>query len=387
MANIKYRELKRRYELDGAQKTVEHLSEALAKQELRADDFSLRDLAEALVPNGSEWVRELNPNVGSLAESFQGVDVSAFASIAGQLIYSRILESYQSEVFCLSKLITTIPTRLNGEKIPGFASIADAAVEIEPGAAYPNVGFGEDYIETPETTKRGLIVPVTREAVFFDRTHVVLNRASEVGETLALNKEKRVADMILGVSNLYQWNGTAYSTYYAASTASAPWVNMLSDNALESLENVDAAENLLASALDPNTGEPILSEANVALVSPAKRRIANALLRGANLSCADGTLRSIPNPFEKISVVSSRIARRQLAKANASADAGTLDDYWFYGDFKKAFAYMENWPITVSVSSAGSEADFSQDVVARFKASERGTPAVLNPRCVVKCVG
>ncbi|MBQ6827616.1 MAG: hypothetical protein IJO46_06335, partial [Thermoguttaceae bacterium] len=62
-------------------------------------------------------------------------------------------------------------------------------------------------------------------------------------------------------------------------------------------------------------------------------------------------------------------------------------DYWFYGDFKKAFAYMENWPITVSVSSAGSEADFSQDVVARFKASERGTPAVLNPRCVVKCVG
>ncbi|MBQ8363378.1 MAG: hypothetical protein IJX36_05575, partial [Thermoguttaceae bacterium] len=146
MSAIKYRELKRRYELDGAQKTVEHLSEALTKQELRADDFSLRDLAEALVPNGSEWVRELNPNVGSLAESFQGVDVSAFATIAGQLIYSRILESYQSEVFCLSKLITTIPTRLNGEKIPGFASIADAAVEIEPGAAYPNVGFGEDYI-------------------------------------------------------------------------------------------------------------------------------------------------------------------------------------------------------------------------------------------------
>ncbi|MBQ5791021.1 MAG: hypothetical protein IIW01_12095 [Thermoguttaceae bacterium] len=387
MSAIKYRELKRRYELDGAQKTVAHLSEALAKQELRADDFSIRDLAEALVPNGSEWVRELNPNVGSLAESFQGVDVSAFATIAGQLIYSRILESYHSEVFCLSKLITTIPTRLNGEKIPGFASIADAAVEIEPGAAYPNVGFGEDYIETPETTKRGLIVPVTREAVFFDRTHVVLNRASEVGETLALNKEKRIADMILGLSNLYQWNGTAYSTYYASSTASAPWVNMLSGNALESIENVDAAENLLASALDPNTGEPILSEANVALVSPAKRRIANVLLRGANLSCADGTLRSIPNPFEKISVVSSRIARRQLAKANASADAGTLDDYWFYGDFKKAFAYMENWPITVSVSSAGSEADFSQDVVARFKASERGATAVLNPRCVVKCVG
>ncbi|MBR4833997.1 MAG: hypothetical protein IKU86_06675 [Thermoguttaceae bacterium] len=386
MATIKYRELKRRYDLDGAQKTVAHLSEALAKKELRADDFSIRDLAEALVPNGSQWVRELNPSVGSLTESFQGVDVSAFATIAGQLIYSRILEAYQSEVFCLSKLISTIPTRLNGEKIPGFSSIADEAVEIEPGSAYPNVGFSEDYIETPETTKRGLIVPVTREAVFFDRTHVVLARAGEVGETLALNKEKRVADMILGVSNLYQWNGTSYSTYYAAGSSS-PWVNLLSGNPLETVENVDAAENVLASALDPNTGEPILSEATAALVSPAKRRIANVLLRGSNLRCADGTLSSIPNPFEKLAVVSSRIARRQLAKANASASAETLDNYWFYGDFKKAFAYMENWPITVSVSSAGSEADFSQDVVARFKASERGTPAVLNPRCVVKCVG
>lgn len=386
MATIKYRELKRRYDLDGAQKTVAHLSEALAKKELRADDFSIRDLAEALIPSGSQWVRELNPNVGSLTESFQGVDVSAFATIAGQLIYSRILESYQSEVFCLSKLIETIPTRLNGEKIPGFSSIADKTVEIEPGSAYPNVGFSEDYVETPETTKRGLIVPVTREAVFFDRTHVVLARASEVGETLALNKEKRVADTILGVSNPYRWNGTAYSTYYAAGS-SKPWVNLLSGNPLETIENVDAAENLLASALDPNTGEPILSEATAALVSPAKRRVANALLRGSNLRCADGTLSSIPNPFEKLAVVSSRIARRQLAKANSSASDETLDQYWFYGDFKKAFAYMENWPITVSVSSAGSEADFSQDVVARFKASERGVPVVLNPRCVVKCVG
>jgi hypothetical protein len=48
---------------------------------------------------------------------------------------------------------------------------------------------------------------------------------------------------------------------------------------------------------------------------------------------------------------------------------------------------MENWPITVTQSAAGSEADFNQDIVVRFKASERGAAAVLNPRYVVKCTG
>ena len=54
---LKYRELKRRYELDGAEQTVAHLSEALRDGQLKPEDFSIRDLAEALVPDGREWVR------------------------------------------------------------------------------------------------------------------------------------------------------------------------------------------------------------------------------------------------------------------------------------------------------------------------------------------
>ncbi len=89
MATIKYRELRRRYELDGADKTVQHLSEALAQKQLRPDDFSLRDLAESLVPDGHHWVRMLDPrNSGSvgLLEAGEGVDVTAFLNVAGQLL-------------------------------------------------------------------------------------------------------------------------------------------------------------------------------------------------------------------------------------------------------------------------------------------------------------
>ena len=51
---LKYRELKRRYDLDGAEQTASHLSEALREGHLRPEEFSIRDLAEALVPDGRE---------------------------------------------------------------------------------------------------------------------------------------------------------------------------------------------------------------------------------------------------------------------------------------------------------------------------------------------
>ena len=81
----------------------------------------------------------------------------------------------------------------------------------------------------------------------------------------------------------------------------------------------------------------------------------------------------------------SRLAyRRIIASGEAAADA---KQWWFLGDFRKAFAYMENWPITVTQAPRGSEAEFSQDIVLRFKASERGAAAVIDPRYVVKCTG
>ena len=189
MGALKYREIKRRYELDGAQKTTSHLAEALEQKHLRPEDFSLRDLAEALVPDGHQWVRSLDPrNTGrtNLLESGDGIDVTAFLNITGQVIYARMMEAYTQEAFVVSKLVETIPTRLDGEKIPGVARIADDIDEVRPGMPYPSLGFGEDYIETPSTSKRGFIVPVTKEAIFFDRTNLVLSRAAEVGELLGL---------------------------------------------------------------------------------------------------------------------------------------------------------------------------------------------------------
>jgi len=116
---ITTRELRRRYELTGPQQTIEHLTEALRERHLRPEDFSLRDLAEGLVPDGHEWVRTMDPRSAtgvSLLEAGDGVDVTAFLNVASQIIYSKIMDAYTQEAFVVSNLVDTIPTRMDGEK-------------------------------------------------------------------------------------------------------------------------------------------------------------------------------------------------------------------------------------------------------------------------------
>ncbi len=387
---IKYRELKRMYEQNGPEKTVRHLQEALEQGELKPEDFSIRELAEATL--SAERVRQMDPRQGGacLLEASDGVDATAFSNITGQVVQAKILEAYTQDAFALSRLVDTIPTRLDGERIPGVGRVSDDVAEVRPGMPYPNLGFAEDYIDTPQTTKRGFIVPITKEAVFFDRTHLILQRAAEVGEVLGLNKEKRLIDLLIGATNNFKWRGVAYNTYSTAGTGVAPdgdWCNAMTEELVD-WTDVDAAEQLFADILDPNTGEPVLIQATTVLVMPAYRHAAHRVFNAAEVnynSAGSSTTTVAANPLGNYKVVESRLAyRRIMAAGQAAEDA---KKWWFIGDFRKAFAYMENWPITVTRSPNNREAEFNQDIVVRFKASERGAAAVINPRYVVKSTG
>ena len=384
MPYVKAKELRRRFDLDGPQATTEHVREALAQRHLRPEDFSLRDLAEHFC--GPAWVRALDPRqdgVVLVEAAGDGVDVTAFRNITGQVVYAKLMEGYQHEAFVVSRLVETIPTRFDGEKIPGVAALGDHAEAIAPGMPYPTYGFGEDYIETPATTKHGFIVPVTREAIFFDRTNLVLQRAAEVGQVLGLHKEKRLLDVLAGIVNPFKWKSTSYDTYQD----SEPWVNLLGSNELVDWTDVDAAEQLLANMVDPHTGEPILVAGKTVLVSPAYRHAAHRIFQAAEIHYTSGSTETVVgNPLagQYRVEVSSLLYRRIVAAGTAEADA---KKWWFLGDFRRALAYMENWPITVTQAPSGSEAEFTHDIIVRYKASERGAAAVLNPRYLIKSTG
>lgn len=388
MRAINYRNLKQQYEAKGPEKTALHLREALDAKELKPDDFSIRELAEVFM--GTEWVRNLDPRRGTviLEGGGDGVDSTAFSNITGQIVYSRIMEAYASPAFWASGAVQTIPTRFDGEKIPGIATLKDETNIVNEGMPYESKGFGEDYIETPATYKRGFIVPVTKEAIFFDRTGLILSRAAEVGTILGLDKEKRILDVILGVTSAYKWKGTSYSTY-----VSTPWDNTITDELID-WSDIDAAEQLFAAMTDPNTGEPILMDpANVSLVvMPNYKHAARRILRATEIdygipsSATVQTITKGPNTVNPYTLQdNTALAKARLVASGVSA--GDAAKYWYLGNFRKAFAYMENWPITVTQAPTNSEAEFTADIVARFKCSERGAAAVLDPRYVVQSTG
>jgi len=127
-------------------------------------------------------------------------------------------------------------------------------------------------------------------------------------------------------------------------------------------------------------------EATTVLVTPAYRQAARRIFFGHELAVqtSAGTIHT-GNILSSYRVFESRLLYRRILASGIPAEQARK--WWFIGDFSKAFAYMENWPITVTQSPPGSEAEFTQDILVRFKASERGTPAVLDPRYVVRCTG
>lgn len=351
----------------------------------KPDDFSIRQLFEQFVPDGRELVDSWNPRQGggvSLLEAGDAVQTAAFANISGQIVYSSILEKYMAEEFVFSKLIPNQPTQFNGEKIAGIGQIGDGSEAVGEGQPYPTVGVNEDWIETPQTTKRGMIVPITKEAIFFDRTGVLLDRCREVGEWLGVNKEKRAIDCAIDentTTHRYKWRGTSYATYQTTT----PWDNVTASNALVDWTDIDAAEQTMAGLIDPNTGEPILVVPKHIIVTrgllyTAKRIIGATQLRTATpgyATSANPTETEWGNPITGYSVMTSLLLASRLA----------TDTDWFLGDFTKFAKYMENWPLSVVTAAPNSDDEFNRDIVQKFKASERGQFATVEPRAVSKC--
>lgn len=379
-------DLKKRH--DAAPKAfLPHLREALKKRHLRPTDFSLQDLAEAFV--GRDYVRACGPGKTGdehLTEAAAGsVQLATFSNITKELLSDAVLEGYNQEEFIASKLVKTVPTKLSGERIPGITRIGDQAEIVDEGQPYPTVGFNEDYIDTPQTVKRGLRCAVTKEAIFFDRTGLVMEQARRVGEELGLNKEKRLWNLIIGATNNYVWKGVSYNTYQA----STPWINVKSSNNLVDYTNVDASEQLFANLLDPHTNEPIILSGKTLIVMPPKEMTARHLLNATEIRRGDGASSTVQtiggNPLGSYTVYCSRLAyRRVQAVDGGNASAADGGKWWFHGDFQKAFAYMENWPITVVQAPSNAHDEFERDIVMQVRASERGAAVVVEPRAVVK---
>ena len=390
MRALKYRELKRMVGGMGERAFCTHLKEALEEKHLAPEDIGFRDLWEALY--GREGLDRIDPRKGDMVLEWGGegaIHSTTFANITGQLVMSKILEAYRNPEFTCTSLVDNIPSRIKDtEVVGGINRLGDKTEVVKEGQNFPHAGFGEDYTTIPAKVKRGLIVSVTKETIFFDLTGEVLRRAGEVGHSLGIDKEKRIANVIAGITNPYNWLGNALNTYYdpvtsptaAAATGLAIWIN-IHGNALEDWTDIDAAEQLFARMRDPFTGEPILVTGKRLLVMPQLYNTAKMIVNATEIR-RDNT---VQRTFSQSPIQPYPVEKSEFLYAQCAANGWTTPEYcWWFGDFKKAFGYYENWPITVSQAPPSSEAEFNQDIVARYKASERGVAAVKDPRYILR---
>ena len=360
----------------------ESFDKALKEGHIKPTDFSFREIFEAAVPDGREMVESWNPGRGPgggvLLEAGGAVTTSDFSNITGQIVYNATIEDLTPETYPFQDIIPTQSTQFDGEKIAGIAGLGDQAEIVPENDEYPLIGTSEDWIDTPQTTKRGFIVPISKEALFFDRTGDIIRKAGAVGESLRLNKEKRAIDCVIDentTAHRFKWRNTSYATYQTTT----PWDNTTASNALVDWTDIDNANQTLNVITDPNTGEPVVIEADTLIVTKELEQVANRIRSATDIivhvggyaTSGDLSDTKWPNPFKgAFEILTSRLLKTRL---------GT-DTSWFYGNPRAAFRYMENWPITVTQAPAGSQEEFHRDIVTQFKCSERGQYATIQPR-------
>ena len=376
------------------------LKEGFDKGEIKPEDFSIRGLMEEFItdssgrPCGREILDSWNPMHGgdakheSLTQLVEGgtVQASNFSNITGQIVYNKTLESYNNEEFVFSKTIPTVPTQFNGERIAGIGGMGDQAEVVPEAGQYPMVGVSEDWIDTPATVKRGLILPLTKEAAFFDRTGLILKRCAEVGEYLGINKELRAVDCVIDentTTHRYNRKNRGPVATYGDNSGNHDWDNLQASNALANWVNVDNVDQLLYTILDPNTGLPIIITGKMRLiVGRGLIRTAEQIQKATSLEIINPGFATSGNPSKMNTV--NNVPSFEILTSRYLAYRQATTTSWYYGAPDQAFCYMENFPMTVVEAPANSEMEFNQDIVMRWKASERGQFATVEPRKMAK---
>lgn len=395
MAAIQYKALVEEYRKAGVAAAGRNLREAFEKKEVKASDFDLGRLFEEIFGSSDFQACRRRDQLAndiftrSLQEADGAVSTTSFQNISGQIVYSAILEAYESEEFVFSKLIPEEMISngtLDGEKIAGITEIGDEVAVRNEGDPYALAGVGENWIFAPAVKDRGMIVPVTWEAIFADRTGRLLQRCGDVGKWAGQNKEKRAVDCMVDenvTAHRYSWLNRGAIATYGDNSGTHSWDNLAASNALVDWTNINAAEQVFNGLVDPFTGEPIVIDAKHLIVTKQLEQTARRIISATEITlhasgyATTGDLSATRwnNPYlNKFELVTSRLLAARMA----------TDTSWFIGDVSKLARYRVAERLNVQQAPANSDMEFERRIVQRFRVNERGAFYTVEPRAVVK---
>jgi len=397
MATPNYKALIRTFEQTheqhGPRVLEEDLKAHFKDKTLRPSDFDFGRLFEACF-GFSEFqeCRNSKKLAWNVMEAAGAVATTAFQQISGQIVYQQVKEEYESPDYIFSRLIPERQSAYSGEKIAGITEIGDEITERNEGTEYALAGVGETWQHLAETKSRGARVLLTREAVFFDRTGQLLQRAAAVGKSLAINREKRAVDCVIDENggaksalvggHRYHFLNNSIATY-GDNSGNHDWDNLAASNGLLDWTDIDAAAQLLNGMTDPFTGEPIVFKARHLVCAQQLEEVAKRIVNATLIRVATPGYATTGNPTETEVVNPFRNSFEVVTSPYVASRLGT-DTSWFYGDLAKAFVYVVNFPMQTKQLAGGTQIEFDRDIVLQYRADDMGNYSTLEPRCMVK---
>lgn len=405
---VKGRDLQKLVKEKGTPFVLHHLQEAYDAGEITTMDFSLRDLARNMIPDGNElvdnWERTVLRGGHVVTEAAHAVDTGAMANITGQIFFNAIKEGMSLENLIGDQLVSNFQSNLqDDEKVPGIGIITDEfSGNIKEGDPYPNIGLSENWVTIPAAEKKGGIIGLTKEAVIADRTGLLVGQARTMGEALAIRREKSIIDVAIGAVNPYAYKDEARLTYGDGTTAGQAlgFLNEATPTLVNYTDIQELAEVYYA-ILEADTNEPLSHAPDTLLCTGELSWTASAIftdvqVRLGNVTAAPGIQsiggNRVPDKF-KVKILTNEWVTQRLLLANggpggiAAATRAAANAYWLIGNPTKAFVWKTIWPLKVTEAPVSSEAEFLEDVVMRFKAGYKGVAGVMEPRYMIRCDG
>lgn len=318
-------------------------------------------------------------------------NVNAFTGVVAGLLEISVMEGWQNPEFIMDQIMPPDPTRMfEGRKVIGSSRIGDNAEERQPGMPTKRVQVGERWITQPRTVENALSAEVTQEMVFLDLTGQAVSEAQDLGTWLGYRKEIRQIDAYIGVTNTYQFMGTAFNTYQAAGT----WDNDFSNELLHEA-NLEAVFIKFRDMKDPQTNTRVLIQPNFALVNMGKWRTARDVFgdlavgvqyRDAPGATATPQLVRAAKPayVGMLDILTSPLVFQRCTDADGlNLSTANAERYWWVGQ-KGCIKYAQNWPLRVQQAVPNTVEMIDRGVVLYSKADERGVPFWYEPRKSVR---
>lgn len=356
------------------------------------NDLSFKDIFEAVVPDGSEALREMKSrrkggNTIFIESGGTAVNTADFSNIIGQISYADVLSNFDPDAngYIGDQLLTVIPaTTGQKELIPGVTLIGDQAERVGENDDYPTAGIGEQFIVLPEIFKYGFIMNITEETLFEDKTGLVLQNFNKAAEAMAINLEKERLNTVLGITSSYSRNGGAVQATYGNTHTEGDGDNLIATNPLVNRDSFNNAKLYFNNLTDPDTGEPISMGRDYQVVVPdALEWTLGDILSAREYQTTPSLGATAIRMKSDNPIYMGGRSYQPLSNLYVSSITGD-DTTWFMGNFKKAFVERTIYPATVEMQDRTSELAFSKDIVARVKVKRRSVPGVKDWRFVQK---